>query len=232
MSGISALSIIVVGIIFVAGIYFLLGGSGGSPHNSTVSIPRVTTKPSTTIPLMSNIPNYTTTINSTGPGGTGAFACPIQFYSLNGTVTSYNGFTRYYLNSSTSAHIADYVIHPNSAGTLQISEHVGSFLSQNSSNSTSYSRQHFMTLVVAGNSTSGFATTAPGVNATLSPLNYTATANATLNMTAMLNTNSTASGTYWATIDGPCAGGISPFLITIGTSVYNGSLQMPVRTFM
>jgi DNA-binding transcriptional ArsR family regulator len=175
----------------------------------------------------------TTTINSTAnasppvPVITGAEACPMFFYNINGSIENYSGFEAYSLNYSNST-IADYVISDGNSGKLYVSELVSHVLPE-PSNSSILQRQHYVSLEME-NGVGGFAT--PGLNVSILPENFTIANNETLHFVVNITANSTAANTtYWLRIDGPCGGGVMPALLTIGAHAYNGTVKAPNSVF-
>ncbi len=158
------------------------------------------------------------------PGGAGAIACPMMTYSLNGTITGYHGFSLYYVNSSNGG-IPDYVT--GSSGTFNVSERVTNVLNNNPAQFTT-NRTHYAYLA-AVNSTSD--NTVRGINISISPEKYNVSEGEILNFTVSLAANSTAHGTYWMRIDGPCAGGVNEFLVTIGSRPYNGTIVIQPKIY-
>lgn len=186
----------------------------------------------TTSPLQPNGINTTSAANSTANGTTpgvptlgAAYACPMEFYSLNGTITGYKGFTLYYLNSSYGP-VADYLMASGSTASFNVSEKVTNLLDSNSS--LDMNRTHYASLSYM-NSTFGAA--ASGINVTWTPQAYNVSENETLRMLVDVAANSTVSGTFWARIDGPCDGGVQPFLITVGSKPYNGTVTQQARVY-
>jgi DNA-binding transcriptional ArsR family regulator len=182
------------------------------------------TSPNTGIPALANNSNNNT-ITTTAPAistGGGSFACPMEFYELNGSIVNYSGFTLYHLNYSNST-IADYVISNNSSGKFYATELVSHVLPE-PANSTITSREHYVSIVRANGR--GFATPAEGINVSISPENFTVANNTKLNLTVAIATNSTTPNeTYFLRIDGPCDGGVTPVLLTVGKGPYNGTIN-------
>lgn len=171
-----------------------------------------------------------TTLNTTTVGGqpvsTGSFACPLLFYSVNGSIENYSGFSLYYLNSS-YGRVADYVIASGSVGKLYATEHIGNVLQEPSN--MPLNRTHYAVLNQINNSFNG---TSPGLNYSFSPQNFTIKNNTTENLTMDVVVNSTApQTTYWLRIDGPCGGGIGPVLLTVGNKPYNGTVTEPKNVY-
>ncbi|MEM0201379.1 MAG: hypothetical protein QXD23_03160, partial [Candidatus Micrarchaeaceae archaeon] len=71
-----------------------------------------------------------------------------------------------------------------------------------------------------------------GLYEEFSPVNYTISNNKQIefNMTLKVDENSTEN-TYMVHVDGPCGGGIKPFLITIGNKQYTGNVNVTVMPF-
>ncbi len=169
----------------------------------------------------------TASTSAGGPVGTQSFACPMIDYALNGRVTSYSGFKLYYLNSS-YGRIADYVMSPGSTGALNATESFSNVLNGNST--INRNKQHYVRLTIEGGNAMNESHS--GISTTITPLFYNVTQNATTQVKLTVITNSTASGTYWSVIDGPCGGEVTPFLITVGSGPYTGNVTAPVNTFM
>lgn len=160
------------------------------------------------------------------PSSGGAFACPMLTYTLNGSISSYSGFSAYDLNTG-SGIVVDYVMPYNSTGTLYASEKVYNLLKQNVSGLLE-NRTHYATLT---NVNSTLQTPVSGINASISPLKYNAYENETMNLTLTINSAGEAKGTYWLRIDGPCGGGVTPVLITIGNGPYSGNITRSVLPY-
>lgn len=143
-------------------------------------------------------------------------ACPMISYELNGSITGYSGFSLYYLNSSYGT-VADFVIPEDSSGSINASEFVTSVLNPN----MTMSRQHYVVLTNAGQE---YNASVQGITLNITPENYSIKENEELNLTVSIATNGTASGTYWLRIDGPCGGGVTAALITVGDKAYTGNL--------
>lgn len=183
-------------------------------------------KGSTSLPAYNTIPNHTTSSQqlnqSTIPSvGTGAFACPMMFYRISGTVTGYSGF-RLYSITPNSITYSDYVIAPGSSGNLMITEYISGVLNESG---ISMTRQHYATLKAQG--TAGSNSTYTAINVTITPNSFAVRNNETINSIVTVATNGTvANGTYALIIDGPCGPGVSPVLITIGSKPYNGTVSL------
>ncbi len=180
-----------------------------------------------------NTSNYTTTVNNTvkitGLGtqitvnNAGAQACPFLFYNLNGTIKNSIGFKTYYLNTSYGT-VKDLVINKGSVGTLYVNETITNVL--NESSSSLYNREHYAYLSTINNS---FNYSYTGINASISPVNFTVRNNESLGFELSFYISQNAMNqTYWLHIDGPCGGGVKPILITIGNNAYNGNVTGPV----
>ncbi len=157
----------------------------------------------------------------------GAEACPMIFYSLNGSVVKSSGFAKYYINTTSYGTVQDFVINKGSLGIIYANETITGML--NESNSKLYNRTHYVYISTMKN---GFNYTTVGINATINPINFTAANNEKLNVTLTLYTSQTATNqTYWLHIDGPCGGGVKPVLITVGNTEYNGNVAVPVIPF-
>ena len=138
------------------------------------------------------------------PGG--AFACPMMFYSLNGTIENYSGFTLYYLNTSVGT-VADYVIGKGETGKLYVAEQISGVLPEPSNLSSIFNQTHYATLYGFETSTNrtlvpSQAPQAMGVNYSVAPQNYTVKNNTTVYLNLSVVTNSTAANeTYWLRIE-------------------------------
>lgn len=212
----------VIGVLVIVGALsalYLYAGHGATSPRATAAVPNAT---GPSVPYN----NTNTTTNTVEPavGGTsGALACPMITYQLSGTVTSSIGFDVYYLNSS-NGKIPDYLMGNESSGTIYATERVSGVL--NSNTPLTINRTHYASLVPVG---SGFNTIANGISASVSPSTYNAVNNTEMNLTIILITNQTAvKGTYWLRIDGPCSGGVTPVLVTVGNKPYNGSVTQSV----
>lgn len=71
-----------------------------------------------------------------------------------------------------------------------------------------------------------------GVYAKFSSINYTIENNGSIdfNVTIKIGQNATEN-TYMVHIDGPCGGGVEPFLITIGNKPYSGNITTTAMPF-
>ncbi|MDE1870827.1 MAG: winged helix-turn-helix transcriptional regulator [Candidatus Micrarchaeota archaeon] len=172
--------------------------------------------------------SFTTTTG--GAAGTGApvvssAACPMMYYQLNGSIYNYSNMTLHYINSSGGA-VSDYVMMNGSSGSLYGVEHLYRVLQQGNSTAV---RDHYAYLVNVSGS-GGMGSSAPGINVSVEPVNFSVVDNSTINVTIGIAANSTAGGTYWLRVDGPCGGGVTPVLVTIGSRQYNGSIGPPVST--
>lgn len=165
----------------------------------------------------STINNASSSTVAPSPGGT--LACPMIFYNLNGSIENQSGFSLYYLNSS-SGLVVDYVIASGASGALYAKEQINNVLQEPSG--FSYNRTHYAVLAQVNESSS---VEPSGINYSISPLNFTVKDNVTIYLTLNISTNSTATGnTYWLRIDGPCGGGVTPVLLTVGNRPYNGTV--------
>ena len=164
---------------------------------------------------------YNTTGNATitASGAGQAAACPMVFYTLNGTITGYNGLTLYYVNSI-SGKLADYVMPTNSTATINVKEGMN-LIGQPSNSLLQQQWEHYITFTRI-DQPSNFSV--PGISVSILPQNYTVQSSRLLNFTITLASNSTVHDTYWARIDGPCEGGVAPFLLTAGSNPYNGTV--------
>ncbi|MDE1833727.1 MAG: helix-turn-helix transcriptional regulator [Candidatus Micrarchaeota archaeon] len=191
-------------------------------NHSVANMP--TTSPVTTS-TQANYNNTNSQGNQTNIAGTvptGAFACPLLFYTLNGSIAAYNGFTPYSLRSSYGMNYTDYVTSKSNSSIYAV-EVISGVLNESQS---MYERQHYAVFMPVNRTLPTSA-----VSYTLAPINFTVKNNSTVNVTLTLHLNSTSSGTYWVRIDGPCAGGVQPFLITIGNKPYNGTVTAPIATY-
>lgn len=197
-------------VIVILAVYFYLGTVSQPFVGLGMNLPTVNT---------GNTTNITAAIVG---DGSGASACPLITYQLNGSITGYSGFSRYYINSS-GGEVADYVIGSNSSGLLYAIEHVESVLEDNNSLFTT-NRTHYATLTQVG---PGFNETSPGLNFTISPETYNVVKNGSMNLTIAVNTRDAENLTYWLRIDGPCGGGVALVVVTVGSKPYSGNLTMP-----
>lgn len=172
--------------------------------------------------ILSTTPRPTSTVSAVSPGGVESFACPMIFYQLNGSIADYKGFSLYYLNYMNGT-IADYVMANGASGNLYATESMGNVL-QEPANSTVTERQHYA--ILTQEEGTGFNTSSEGLNISISPENFTVTNNSKLNFTVTIVTDSAAPNmTYLLRIDGPCGGGVTPVLLTVGNMPYNGTIE-------
>jgi DNA-binding transcriptional ArsR family regulator len=151
--------------------------------------------------------------------GGGALACPMLFYHLNGSIENYSGFSLYHLNSSNGP-VADYVIGAGKIGSFYLKEQINDVLQE--PQNFSYNRTHYAIFTKINQSIGNLSS---GINYTISPQNFTLKNNSTIYTTLNVVTNSTAAqNTYWLRIDGPCGGGVTPVLVTVGNMPYNGTV--------
>lgn len=215
-----AVAVIVV-LALLSGVYLYSSNFFGSsvlgstaPTSTHASISQISTGNS----------NNTTTIGSTGPSS-GMFACPMLFYNINGSITSYSGEKVYYLNSSQGT-IADYVMPNGTTATFNVTESINHVLTEPSG--FNLTRQHYAGLASVNNN---MYITGIGINVTVVPVNFTIVNNTKSSFTVTLAANGTAQGTYWLRIDYPCGGGVAPVLITIGSMPYNGTLNTSTQIY-
>jgi len=211
----------IIGVLVVAAIF-----SGFYLYSAGKLSPNYLTNPKYTT---SAVAQQTTTISTPGiPGGVGAFACPMIFYNLNGTVFNYSGFSLYYLNSSLGT-VPDYVIANGTTGNLYARERITNVL--NESDQNLLARQHYAFLSKIGVPQS-FNISSEGINMTINPENFTVIENETLNFTVNVAVNRSApDATYWLRIDGPCGGGVQLVLVTVGNAPYSGNVTAPISTY-
>ena len=153
-------------------------------------------------------------------------ACPMIDYNLNGSIVGYSNFTRYRFNNTEIGNVSDYVItrqasHGNSTiGILESEEFVKDVLAENNStgNGLFYNKTHYATVTSLNSSVYN------GLNITFYPERYNAVENSTIIFQVRINSESSYNGTYIVRIDGPCQGGIGPFLVTIGNGPYKGKI--------
>lgn len=208
----------VIALALLSGIYFY------SANKAQVGQLKVTVGTTT----INSTTNTTANASPSGPVISSGLACPMEFYSINGTIENYSGFTAYNLHYDNNSTITDYVIGDGKSGLLYVSELVSRILSEPSN--FPQQRQHYASLEKeseVGNYTA-LGLPAPGLNVSIVPQNFTVASNETLNFTVNMTANSTAQNTtYWLNIDGPCAGEVTPALITVGNSPYNGTVNVP-----
>jgi len=193
----------------------------GSPPATSPPATAVTSPVAALTSINATNANATNTTSPIAPGG-GAYACPLVYYHINGSVLNYSGMSLYYLNYS-DGKIADYVIARGGSGSMAVQENISNVLEE-PANSSITQRQHYVGAIKQGNTSLSYST--PGLNISISPENYTLAKAEIVNFTLSLTANSTApSSTYLIRIDGPCAGGVTPFLVTVGTMPYNGTVS-------
>jgi DNA-binding transcriptional ArsR family regulator len=199
-------------------------------HNSSPTTNSYTTTSANTATPGTSITPAGNTTQPTPPtgGGTGAAACPLITYELNGTITGYNGFTLYTINSSNYGSISDYVIAPGTNGSMNIAEMVSSMIQQPSGTNASEFTTNRTHYVFISNLNQSFNVT--GINATATPSTYNVVSQGQwINFTVNYSVSPSANqATYWVRIDGPCNGGVNEFLFTIGTAPYSGNI--PTQT--
>jgi DNA-binding transcriptional ArsR family regulator len=152
-------------------------------------------------------------------------SCPMMFYGISGNVVAISGLTEY-TGKSNYGQVSDFVLGSGTSGVLFINETIGSVLNEPSGFSTV--RSHYAHL---SNAVPGIGTPVSGISISISPKNYTVLENETLSIATTISANSTASGTYWLRIDGPCGGGVAPVLITVGSGPYGGNATTPVSPY-
>jgi DNA-binding transcriptional ArsR family regulator len=185
------------------------------------------TKPSTIAQVISTEPMVNATSSAVGQNSTttsgaspslSAFSCPMITYMLNGSISSYSGFSVYNISSS-SGNTPDYVIKEGSTGMLHINEYVYDVLPNPGSLTTNRTHYAILQNLTSLNSSS------KGINLTEVPPTYNAVNDTHINFTLTVSVNKSApNATYWLRIDGPCGGGVSPVLLTVGSMPYNGTL--------
>ncbi|VVB77165.1 Bacterial regulatory protein, arsR family [uncultured archaeon] len=188
---------------------------------------------------LSNLSNGSS-IRSMVTGGPGAYAlaCPLRSYELTGQVTGQSGFSTYSL-SYPSGNYVNYVLMPGSSGEIRVTEHVTALPEQANASLAETPLSHSVVVIPA---TKGLSTNPPsaqgayggaaasaqvanvpaapsGLAVSIAPANYTLAWNRTINVTVSIAASSTAAGTYWLEIDGPC-GGPEPVLLTLEYSPY------------
>lgn len=167
----------------------------------------------------------TTLTNTTTISPGGSLACPMSFYQIKGSVVSYSRLFEFNLKYGNGT-IPDYVVAQGTTGILNITESIGHILNGNNPNLTSTPRSHGAFIEGMGPGANG--TTAQGIVISTSPASYTIENSTPINFLLEISVNQSApNGTYWAWIDGPCDGGLSPILITAGAAPYNGTVSMP-----
>ena len=196
-----ALGAVVVIAVFISAVYIYAGSVGKGTSTTTVPAGNV-------IDISGSVPAASASMT----------ACPMLYYMMNGSVVDSSGFGMYTIHAG-NGDFADYLLGANSTGSLGAVEMIGSVLSEPSGFPNS--RQHYAVLVQAGG---GFNTTAPGVSVNVTPENFTVASGNRINLTVTISANRSAqSDTYWLWVDGPCGGGVTPVLVTIGSGPYNGS---------
>lgn len=165
--------------------------------------------PQIIVPQNGSVPAASISSNSSFTGLSSA--CIRVPYQLYGTVQTYTNSTLYEVNSSGGT-IQDYVIPNNSAATLNISEQLSNIDPSLPQNATEI---HYaaITMVQQNQNQTLQIEISPQ---TFSPLQEM--------QNLMLKVNpQNATGTYLIRIDGPCGGGVEPFLVTIGNEPFNGT---------
>jgi DNA-binding transcriptional ArsR family regulator len=218
----------VVGAIILIAIVGIFIAYGIRQPSTPATTPGIVTNVHTTTTTNSTQSNATNTTNATAPAlpGTGAFACPMITYEMNGSIYEYSNATMYTLNSS-SGSVSDYVVAPGSKVQLYAREHVINALPEpaNTSSGTPALDQNRSHYVVISNVHTGIPMSGEGINITISPQTYNVTQGETLDSTISLAVAQNASNaTYWLRMDGPCGGGVAPILITIGAGPYTGNV--------
>lgn len=221
----------VVGILIVVGVAFYLSGvytntpvintsgpiintSGQTPHNTSSNLTSKNTN--TTLKNATPISNETPILVS-GSGAT--IACPMLFYELTGTVKNNSNYT---VNGTQSTY-KDFVLGKNTTTIFSIEENVSNVL--NESDSSLYNRQHYVHMNQINNVFN--SSEIIGIYGKFSNTNYTVKNNESINfnLTVQVGENATEN-TYMVHIDGPCGGGVKPFLITVGNKPYTGNVTV------
>lgn len=197
-------------------------GQPVTPRSSTpAAAPNQTSATLVTAP--GNQPGNSTAASSPPPAGGGSFACPLFFYYINGNVTGYSGFRLFNISSGNYTY-RDYVLGTGSSGNLNITERITDVLAEPSG--FNYTRQHYISFSRQGVRANNLNSSAQEVNTSIAPAGYNATPNKTINAIIAIRVNSTApEATYAVRIDGPCGPGVQPFLITVGSKPYNGTVN-------
>ncbi len=93
-------------------------------------------------------------------------------------------------------------------------------------NFTSGSGKNAASVAVSGAAGSVFNASAYGVSVQAIPENFSIVSNETVHFTVAITASAGAtSNTYWLDIDGPCGGGVTPVLLTVGDVPYNGIIS-------
>ena len=205
---------VTVTMILIASLIYLYRGAIAVPSYSS---PRANGVSSTTVQKSNT---STAAVNSLVTPVISGMACPMLTYMLNGSIANYSRFKLYYLNYS-NGKIADYVMASNSTGNLYVNEAIHSLASGNGGSSIQQTRTHYA--YVSAESQNALPA---NLNVSISPLNYMIS-NRTVSSIVTISANSAvANSTYIVRIDGPCGGGVTPILITVGQKPYNGTVTL------
>jgi DNA-binding transcriptional ArsR family regulator len=219
----------VIGILLVIGIVIYLSGiyTNNSLLNKTTQISQ--TNHSTNLSTEnSNTTLKNTTvniINATPVPISGSYvACPMLFYTSEGAVENHSNYT---INGTQNIY-KDFVLGKNTSTTFNIKENFSDVL--NESEKSLYNRQHYIYMNQVNRAFNSSAVI--GVYAKFSSINYTIENNGSIdfNVTIKIGQNATEN-TYMVHIDGPCGGGVEPFLITIGNKPYSGNITTTAMPF-
>ncbi len=212
----------IIGIILVLGVVIYLSGvytntpiintSGQNPHNTSSNLTSKNTN--TTLKNASIISNETPISVS---GSSAAIACPMLFYELTGNVKNSGNYT---VNGTQSTY-KDFVLGKNTTTIFNIEENFSNVF--NESDSSLYNRQHYVHMNQINNVFN--SSEIVGIYGKFSDTNYTVKNNERINfnLTVQVGENATEN-TYMVHIDGPCGGGVKPFLITVGNKPYTGNV--------
>ncbi|MGC8479133.1 MAG: winged helix-turn-helix domain-containing protein [Candidatus Micrarchaeia archaeon] len=155
-------------------------------------------------------------------------ACPFLFYNLNGSITNANTYNTYLVNSSSGSVYREFLLNRNSVLNLNINERFTNVL--NESNPTLYTRSHFV-YITKVNANFDFSTNS-GVYYKFNQNNFTIGENKSINFNLELYANNTATNeSYLVYVDGPCGGGVKPFVITVGNTPYKGEINQTAMPF-
>lgn len=184
-----------IAIIAVVGVWYFSSTNFFGPQ---IIVPQNGTVPAASI---SSNSSFTTLSN----------ACIRVPYQLYGIVQAYSNATLYEVNSSGGT-IQDYLITNNSTATLNISEQLSNVDPSLPQNATEI---HYATITMVQQNQNQTLQTQISPQ-TFSPLQQIQ------NMTLEISSQN-ATGTYLVRVDGPCGGGVEPFLVTIGSAQFNGT---------
>jgi DNA-binding transcriptional ArsR family regulator len=244
----------IIGVIVILGIagivsYYYIGVKSSVLNNNINNIPTAKNNSSinnssagrtqnpgnlSTTAIINSSVNTSAQENSTPSILPGSFeACPLIDYNLNGTIVGYSNFTRYRFNNTGIGNVSDYVmkrsISGNSTmGIFEIEEFVKNVLVQNNGGGSGffYNKTHYATVT-------GVNSSVPenGLNITFYPEKYNVVENSTIIFQVRINSEGSYNGTYIVRIDGPCQGGVGPFLVTIGNGPYEGRISQKVSIY-